>query len=56
MSLVAEGFGQHIPKGYIYFAMMFSVMVEALNLRADKRPAQPVQLRQRIGPKPKIGI
>ena len=33
MSLVAEGFGQHIPKGYLYFAMGFSVFVEMLNLR-----------------------
>lgn len=43
MTLVAEGFGQHIPKGYIYFAMAFSVFVEALNLRAK---GQPVRLRQ----------
>jgi predicted tellurium resistance membrane protein TerC len=35
-SLVAEGFGQHIPKGYIYFAMGFSVFVEMLNLRMRK--------------------
>ena len=34
MSLVGEGFGQHIPKGYIYFAMGFSVFVEMINLRA----------------------
>jgi len=34
MALVAEGFEQHIPKGYIYFAMGFSVFVEMLNLRA----------------------
>ena len=33
LSLVAEGFGQHIPKGYIYFAMAFSVFVEMLNLK-----------------------
>ena len=33
LSLVAEGFGQHIPKGYIYFAMAFSIFVEMLNLR-----------------------
>ena len=33
-NLVAEGFGQHIPKGYTYFAMFFSVAVEMLNLRA----------------------
>jgi predicted tellurium resistance membrane protein TerC len=34
MSLIGEGFGQHIPKGYIYFAMGFSVFVEMINLRA----------------------
>jgi len=51
MSLVAEGLGQHIPKGYIYFAMGFSVFVEMLNLRG--RTAQegpPVQLRRRMAP------
>jgi predicted tellurium resistance membrane protein TerC len=36
MALVAEGFHQHIPKGYIYFAMGFSVFVEMLNLRAKR--------------------
>jgi predicted tellurium resistance membrane protein TerC len=45
VSLVAESFDQHIPKGYIYFAMAFSVMVEMLNLRARKQKAEPVQLR-----------
>jgi predicted tellurium resistance membrane protein TerC len=45
MSLVAEAFDQHIPKGYIYFAMGFSLFVEALNLRARKTPAEPVHLR-----------
>jgi predicted tellurium resistance membrane protein TerC len=34
--LVADGLGRHIPKGYIYFAMAFSLMVEMLNLRAHK--------------------
>ena len=43
MALVAEGFHQHIPKGYIYFAMGFSVFVEMLNLRA--RRGSPVHLR-----------
>lgn len=42
MALVAEGFHQHIPKGYIYFAMGFSVFVEMLNLRA--RRGRPVHL------------
>jgi predicted tellurium resistance membrane protein TerC len=36
-SLVADGFGTHIPKGYIYFAMGFSVFVEVINLRVKKR-------------------
>jgi predicted tellurium resistance membrane protein TerC len=43
-SLVAESFDQHIPKGYIYFAMGFSVLVEALNLRVRKPAVEPVQL------------
>jgi predicted tellurium resistance membrane protein TerC len=46
MSLVAEGLDQHIPKGYIYFAMGFSALVEVLNLQAKKTMAKPVQLRQ----------
>jgi len=36
--LIAEGFGVHVPKGYVYFAMGFSVAVEALNMRARKKP------------------
>jgi predicted tellurium resistance membrane protein TerC len=39
MALVAEGFGQHIPKGYLYFAMGFSIFVEMLNIRAGKGKA-----------------
>ena len=39
MALVAEGLGQHIPKGYLYFAMGFSIFVEMLNIRAGKRKA-----------------
>lgn len=42
--LVAEGFGHHIPKGYIYFAMAFSVIVELLNIRFRKRSKQVVHL------------
>lgn len=45
MALVAESFDQHIPKGYIYFAMGFSVFVEMLNL-AYRRRNQPVELRK----------
>jgi predicted tellurium resistance membrane protein TerC len=41
VSLIAEGLDQHIPKGYIYFAMAFSVFVEMLNLRAAKRAHKP---------------
>ena len=44
MSLVAESFDQHISKGYIYFAMGFSVLVEALNLRVRGKAAEPVHL------------
>ncbi|MFN0068839.1 MAG: TerC family protein [Limisphaerales bacterium] len=43
--LVAEGFHQHIPKGYIYFAMAFSVLVELLNMKMRAK-AKPVQLHQ----------
>ena len=39
--LVAEGLGQHVSKGYIYFAMAFSLVVEAINMRVRKRPHQP---------------
>src|ERR671913_875329 len=46
MSLIAEGFGHHIPKGYVYFAMGFSVFVEALNLKLRK-VSKPVQLHER---------
>ena len=44
VTLIAEGFDQHIPKGYIYFAMAFSVLVEILNLRLRKAKTAPVQL------------
>lgn len=44
MSLVAEGFGQHISKGYIYTAMAFSVFVELLNLRVRAKESAPVHL------------
>lgn len=37
MALIADGLGLHIPKGYLYFAMGFSVLVEALNLTVSKR-------------------
>jgi predicted tellurium resistance membrane protein TerC len=45
MTLVAEGLGQHIPKGYVYFAMAFSVFVEIINLRVRAK-SEPVHLHQ----------
>lgn len=46
-TLMGEGFGLHIPKGYIYFAMAFSVGVEMLNIKIRARSAQPVKLHQK---------
>jgi predicted tellurium resistance membrane protein TerC len=47
--LVAEGFDTHIPKGYVYFAMAFSVAVEMLNLRArGRRQTAPIKLKKAI--------
>jgi len=48
VALVADGLGLHIPKGYIYFAMAFSVFVEMLNLKIRKRYAPPLKLRKRF--------
>ena len=45
VSLLAEGLDQHIPKGYIYFAMAFSVLVEMLNLKMKKKTREPVKLK-----------
>ncbi|WP_306604315.1 TerC family protein [Azonexus sp.] len=44
--LIADGFGHHVPKGYIYFAMAFSVAVEMLNIKMRKTPGKPVELRE----------
>ena len=44
--LIAEGFDTHVPKGYVYFAMAFSLSVEMLNIRMRKRAAMPVDLRE----------
>jgi len=44
--LIAEGFDHHVPKGYVYFAMAFSVVVEMLNIRMHKRAAKPVHLKE----------
>ncbi|MFL6548757.1 MAG: TerC family protein [Povalibacter sp.] len=51
VALIGEGFGFHIPKGYIYFAMAFSVAVEALNIQVRKRQLgknDPVKLRKKL--------
>jgi predicted tellurium resistance membrane protein TerC len=48
MALIGEGFGFHIPKGYIYFAMAFSVIVEILNIQMRKRAPAPVKLRKSL--------
>jgi predicted tellurium resistance membrane protein TerC len=42
--LIAEGFDQHVPKGYVYFAMAFSLGVELLNIRTRKKSAKPTVL------------
>ena len=44
--LIVDGFGHHVPKGYIYFAMAFSVCVEMLNIRMRKKVVRPVELRE----------
>ena len=49
VTLIGEGFDHHIPKGYIYFAMGFSVAVEMLNLRLRKKAA-PVELHSEYTP------
>ncbi|MFG6490331.1 TerC family protein [Roseateles sp. BYS78W] len=46
--LVAEGFGHHVPKGYIYFAMGFSLAVEMMNIKMRGKAASKVHLRQQI--------
>jgi predicted tellurium resistance membrane protein TerC len=48
--LIAEGFDQHVPKGYIYFAMAFSVGVEMLNIRMRKRAKKPTHLKSAYVP------
>jgi predicted tellurium resistance membrane protein TerC len=50
MALVAEGWGYPIPKGYIYFAMAFSVVVEMLNIRVRARRQDAVKLRKQAPP------
>lgn len=49
-TLIVEGMHQHIPKGYIYFAMAFSVLVEMLNLRMRRKQVAPVKLHESYTP------
>ncbi len=48
MTLIIEGFDVHVPKGYIYFAMAFSVMVEMLNIKMRKRNAHAIKLEKQL--------
>ena len=48
VTLIVEGFDVHVPKGYIYFAMAFSVVVEMLNIRMRKKRATPVKLHKQV--------
>lgn len=48
VTLMAEGFDVHVPKGYIYFAMAFSVGVEMLNIRMRKKRIEPVKLHKQL--------
>ena len=46
VTLIAEGFDTHVPKGYIYFAMAFSLLVESLNLRLGRKNRLAMEARQ----------
>ena len=46
--LIAEGFDHHVPKGYVYFAMAFSLGVEMMNIKMRKNSDSKVKLRQQI--------
>ena len=52
ITLLGEAFGLHIPKGYVYFAMAFSLFVEMLNLRIRKSRSRPVHLRKPLAASP----
>lgn len=52
MTLIAEGLGEKIPKGYVYAAMMFSVFVEVLNIGVRRKTKEPVVLHERMTPGP----
>ena len=52
MTLIAEGLGEKIPKGYVYAAMTFSIFVEVLNIGVRRRTKKPVHLHERMSPDP----
>jgi predicted tellurium resistance membrane protein TerC len=52
LALISDGVGFHIPKGYIYFAMGFSIFVEMINLRVRPAAAKPVTLHEPYLPQP----
>jgi len=52
VTLLAEGFGEKIPKGYIYAAMAFSVFVETLNIGVRRKTKEPVDLHTHMTPDP----
>ncbi len=52
MTLIAEGLGEKISKGYIYAAMAFSVFVEVLNIGVRRRTREPVKMHERMTPQP----
>ena len=54
VTLIAEGLGQKIPKGYVYAAIAFSVLVEMLNIRSRKRGSSPVELHEKMRPEPGV--
>ena len=53
-TLIAEGLDFHVPKGYVYFAMGFSVFVEMLNMRLRRGKSKPVDLHERYAPDPEL--
>jgi len=53
--LIAEGFDHHVPKGYVYFAMAFSIGVEMLNIRVRRRSSRPAHLRASYAAEDKSG-
>lgn len=55
VNLVADGLGRHIPKGYTYFAMAFSVLVEMINLKLRARTEKPLHLREAYTEAPASG-